>query len=76
MIMNLGGPPGVHSEEPNRPKFVQTSVFKGTQENSTVTQTLHNGTANFPSMAARWLKLELTPWKKNKSALTTLQITE
>lgn len=26
MKMNLGIPPGFHSEEPNTPKFVQTSL--------------------------------------------------
>lgn len=62
MKMNLSIPPGFHSEEPNAPKFVQTSLFKGTQENLAVIQMLHNMTAHFPSTVTRWQTW--TPWKQ------------
>lgn len=45
MNMNLSIPP-FHSEEPT---IVQTSFYKGTQENLTVTQMLYNIIAKFPS---------------------------
>lgn len=47
MKMNPSIPPGFHSEEPNAPKFVQTSLFKGTQENLAVIQMLHNMNRTF-----------------------------
>ena len=58
-----------YGEEPDRPKFARTSLFKGTQENVIAMQTFYIGFS-----LQRWRDYKLQYLEKKESALTTLQI--
>lgn len=65
MKLNLSVP-GFHSEESNRPNVSQTSLFKGTKENSD-SKVIQKNPANFPFKVAKWFELKQ---KKNKQKKT------